>query len=371
MDRPSDDSLPPSLPPSPDDWEARARETLTAHAYDYFAGGAGDEVTLRANRSAWTEMFLRPRVLVDVSEVDPSVELLGTRLPHPVVLAPTAFQRLAHPDGEIATARAAAATGSLLVASSLSTVTIEEIGAAATGPLWLQLYVFKDRGISADLVQRGRAAGCRAVCRTVSVPVQGNRERDARNGFKLPEGLDMANFRGLVQERMPDRRGTEPTSGLDRLVSEQFDASLTWDAVDWLRGIAGMPVVLKGIMTREDARLAVQHGVSAVVVSNHGGRQLEGAWPTSRALRDVVEGVEGKIPVRVDGGIRRGGDVLREIALGATAVQIGRPYLWGLAAGGQRGVERVVELLVSDLKRAMALTGCPSLRDVDPGLLAG
>ena len=359
------------LPLSPEDWEARARAALPLPVYDYYAGGAGDETTLRANRHAWGELLLRPRVLVDVAEVDTSVRLLGLTLPHPVVLAPTAFQRLAHPEGEVATARAAGATGSLLVASTLSTVTIEEIGAAATGPLWLQLYVFRDRGLSAELVQRGRRAGCRAVCLTVSVPVQGNRERDARNRFQLPEGLGLANFQGLTQERMPDARDPRPSSGLDRLIAEQFDASLTWAAVDWLRETAGVPVVLKGILSREDARLAVEHGVDAVVVSNHGGRQLDGAWPTARALREVVEGVEGRIPVLVDGGIRRGADILRAVALGATAVQIGRPYLWGLAVAGQRGVERVVELLVSDLRRALALSGCPSLRDVDPRVLAG
>ena len=356
------------LPLSPEAWEARAREVLPRESYDYYAGGAGDEVTLSANRDAWGELFLRPRVLVDVGEVDTSVRLLGELLPHPVVLAPTAFQRLAHDEGELATARAAGATGSLLVASSLSTVTIEAIGAAATGPLWLQLYVFRDRELSADLVRRGREAGCRALCLTVSVPVQGNRERDANNSFHLLDGLEMANFSGHVQAHMPEPGGS---SGLDRFIADQFDPSLTWDAVGWLLETAGVPVVLKGILSREDARLAVEHGAAAVVVSNHGGRQLDGAWPTVRALREVVEGVEGRIPVLVDGGIRRGADVLRAVALGATAVQIGRPYLWGLAVAGQRGVERVVELLVSDLRRALALTGSTSLREVDARVLAG
>ena len=231
------------LPLSPEAWEARAREVLPSETYDYYAGGAGDEVTLRANRDAWGELFLRPRVLVDVGEVDTSVRLLGELLPHPVVLAPTAFQRLAHDEGELATARAAGATGSLLVASSLSTVTIEAIGAAATGPLWLQLYVFRDREISADLVRRGREAGCRALCLTVSVPVQGNRERDANNSFHLPDGLEMANFSGHVQAHMPEPGGS---SGLDRFIGEQFDPSLTWDAVGWLLETAGVPVVLKG-----------------------------------------------------------------------------------------------------------------------------
>ena len=355
------------LPLSPDGWEARAREMLPHETYDYYAGGAGDETTLRANRDAWGELSLRPRVLTDVGEVDTSVRLLGELLPHPVVLAPTAFQRLAHPEGELATARAAGVTGSLLVASALSNVSIEEIGAAAAARLWLQLYVFRDRELSAELARRGREAGCRALCLTVSVPVQGNRDRDAHNRFRLSDGLEMANFRGLVQAHMPESRGS---SGLARFIEEQFDPRLTWAAVDWLRDTTGLPVVLKGIMSREDARLAVEHGAAAVVVSNHGGRQLDGTWPTARALREVVEGVEGRIPVLVDGGIRRGADVLRAVALGATAVQIGRPYLWGLAVGGQQGVQRVVELLVADLRRALALTGRASLSDVDARVLA-
>jgi 4-hydroxymandelate oxidase len=355
------------LPVSPEAWEARAREVLPRETYDYYAGGAGDEITLRANRAGWDDLFLRPRVLVDVAEVDTSVHLLGELLPHPVVLAPTAFQRLAHDDGELATVRAAGATGSLLGASSLSNVTIEEIGAAATGPLWLQLYVFRDRELSADLVRRGREAGCRALCLTVSVPVQGNRERDADNRFCLPDGLEMANFCGHVQARMPEPTGS---SSLAHFIEEQFDPSLTWDSVGWLLETAGVPVVLKGILSREDARLAVEHGAAAVVVSNHGGRQLDGSWPTVRALREVVEGVDGRIPVLVDGGIRRGADVLRAVALGATAVLIGRPYLWGLAVAGQLGVERVVESLVADLRRTLALTGRTSLSEVDSRVLA-
>ncbi|MSR36189.1 MAG: alpha-hydroxy-acid oxidizing protein [Gemmatimonadetes bacterium] len=361
------DSITEELPLTPDAWESRARALLPAATYDYYAGGAGDERTLRANRDAWSDLFLRPRVLVDVSEVDTSLRLLGLDLPHPILLAPTAFQRLAHPEGELATARAAGATGSLLVASSLSTTPIDEIGRVATGPLWLQLYVFRDRALAAELVQRGRAAGCRAVCLTVSVPVQGNRERDAHNRFRLPDGLSMANFTGYLQANFPD---LGPGSGLDRFIAQQFDPRVTWTDVERLRETAGAPVVLKGILTREDARLAVEHGAAAVIVSNHGGRQLEGALPTAHALREVVEGVDGRIPVLVDGGIRRGGDVVRALALGAAAVLIGRPYLWGLAVGGQRGVERVVELLVADVRRTLALIGRASLGDVDRSVLA-
>jgi 4-hydroxymandelate oxidase len=312
------------------EYEEEARALLPAPVYDYYAGGAEDEVTLRANRAAFGRWFLRPRVLVDVSRVDPSVELLGERLSFPVLLAPTAFQRLAHPEGECATARAARAAGTLLVASTLSTCTLEETAGAAPGPLWLQLYLFRDREISRALIQRAEEAGCRALCLTVTVPVQGNRERDARNAFRLPPGLEMANFRGLRQAGFPEAEG----SGLGAFIGREFDPSLTWEALSWLRSVTSLPLVLKGIVTPEDAALAVAHGADAVIVSNHGGRQLDGAEPTLRALPRVVEGVEGRVPVLVDGGVRRGGDVVKALALGARAVLIGRPYLWGLAAVG-------------------------------------
>ncbi|MDE2772998.1 MAG: alpha-hydroxy acid oxidase [Gemmatimonadota bacterium] len=355
------------FPLTPEAWEAAARERLGRDVYDYYAGGAGDEVTVRANRTAWAELFLRPRVLVDVSEVDTSVTLLDAQLPHPVILAPTAFQRLAHADGELATARAASASGTLLVASSLSTTPIEEIAATTNSPLWLQLYVFRDRELSLDLVQRARAVGCQAVCLTVSVPVQGNRERDARNRFRLPKGLEMANFRGHEQVSFP---GEAEASGLESFIDKHLDPRLDWSAVGWLVRTAGIPVVVKGVLTREDARLAVEHGAAAVIVSNHGGRQLDGAVPTARALREVTDGVEGSVPVLVDGGIRRGIDVVRAVALGASAVLIGRPYLWGLAVSGQAGVEHVLGQLVGDVRRALALTGRTRLRDVDSRILA-
>ncbi len=351
------------LPPTVDALEARAREVLPHPVYDYYAGGAGDELTLVANRDAYRRVFFRPRVLADVARVDTSLTLLGLDLEHPVVLAPTAFQRLAHPDGEAATARAAAATGALLVASSLSTLTVEDIAAAAPGaPRWLQLYVFKDRGLSEALVRRGEEARCSAVCLTVTVPVEGNRERDARNRFTLPTGVEMANFTGHAQARFPDGGGG---SGLGAFIHQQFDPSLTWEALEWLRSLTDLPIVVKGVVTPEDARLAVQHGAAAVAVSNHGGRQLDGAEPTLMALPRVADAVDGRVPVLVDGGVRRGGDVARALALGARAVMIGRPYLWGLAVGGQAGVEHVVRLLVAELRRTMALLGRPSLEALD------
>ncbi len=346
--------------------EAIARLRLEKAVYDYYAGGADDERTLRANRVAFQRLSLRRRVLVDVGGVDVSLELLGERLPHPILLAPTAFQRLAHPDGEVGAVRAAGATGALYVASTLSTTPLEEIARAAAGPVWFQLYVYRDRGITRELVERAEAAGYGAVCLTVTVPVLGNRERDARNRFRLPQGLEMANFRGLRQASMPEAAG----SGLDALAGREFDRSIGWEAVEWLRSLTRLPVVLKGVAAPQDAELAAERGVAAVIVSNHGGRQLDCEEATLDALPRVVDAAAGRLPVLVDGGIRRGTDVVKALALGARAVLVGRPYLWGLAAEGQAGVERVVTLLRTELERSMALLGRPSLASLDRGALA-
>jgi 4-hydroxymandelate oxidase len=348
------------------DLEELARLRLPRAVYDYYAGGAEDESTLRANRRAFEALSLRRRVLVDVSEVDTSLELLGERLPHPLLLAPTAFQRLAHADGEVGAVRAAAATGSLYVASTLSTTPLEEIAGAAAGPLWFQLYVYRDRGVTRELVERAEAAGYRAICLTVTVPLLGKRERDARNRFALPAGIEMANFRGLRQARMPDSSG----SGLDALAGREFDRSLTWETVEWLRSVTRLPVVVKGVTAPEDAVLAAERGAAALIVSNHGGRQLDCEEPTLRALPRVVEALDGRVPALLDGGVRRGTDVVKALALGARAVLIGRPYLWGLATGGTAGVEQVVGLLRGELERTMALLGRPSLAAIDASVLA-
>ena len=348
------------------EYEAIARERLPQPVYDYYAGGAEDERTLRGNCAAFERFWLRPRVLTDVSEVDASVELLGERLSFPVLLAPTAFQRLAHPDGELATVRAAGTAGTIYTASTLATTPIEEIMEAATGPVWFQLYVFRDRGISRELVERAQAVGCQALVLTLTVPVQGKRERDARNGFALPLGIGLANFPGLRQEQFPEGQG----SRLERFIGREFDASLSWDATDWLRGITDLPIVLKGIMTPEDAQRAVERGAAAIIISNHGGRQLDGAEPTLLALPRVVDAVGGRVPVLMDGGVRRGRDVVMALALGARAVGIGRPYLWGLAAGGQEGVERVLELLRSEFERTMALLGRAGVGEIGRDILA-
>jgi 4-hydroxymandelate oxidase len=361
-----DRSAPPARPLNLDEYEAAARARLPAMVYDYYAGAADDEITLRANRSAYGEIFLRPRVLQDVGTVDTSLELLGERLSVPILLAPTAFQKLADPQGELAPARAARAAGSLLVASTLSTTPVEDVARAVGGPFWFQLYVYRDRELSREMVARAKAAGCTALCLTVTFPVAGNRERDVRNRFMLPPGLEMANFTGLSQARFPAAEG----SGLASFVAQQFDPTLTWEAVDWLREISGLPVLVKGVMTPEDAVLATEHGAAGIIVSNHGGRQLDTAEPTIRALPRVADAVADRVPVLVDGGIRRGTDVVKALALGARAVLIGRPVLWGLAAEGEAGVERVLWLLTEELRRAMALTGRPSLAAIDRGVLA-
>jgi 4-hydroxymandelate oxidase len=346
--------------------EPAARTVLSEAAYNYYAGGAEDETTLRANRAAFGRFYLRPRVLVDVGEIDTSVEILGERVSMPILVAPTAFQRLAHPEGEKATARAARAAGTLMVASTLSTTSVQETAAAAPGPLWFQLYVYRQREITRALVERAEAAGCTAICLTVTVPVQGNRERDTRTGFRLPPELEMANFTGMRQAAFPGDAGG---SGLEAFISREFDPTLTWSAVEWLRSITRLPVVLKGVVTPEDAALAVEHGADAVIVSNHGGRQLDYAEPTLLALPRVAEAVGERIPVLMDGGIRRGTDVVKALALGARAVLVGRPILWGLAAGGQAGVEQVLGMLGGELRRTLALLGRASVRAVDAGTI--
>ena len=344
-----------------------ARERLDHDVYEYYARGAEDEITLRGNRSAFSEIHFRPRVLVDVTRVDTACMLLGTELPSPVVLAPTAFQKLCHPEGERATARAAGRDGHLMVASTLATTSIEDIAAVGGAPLWLQLYVFRDRSLTEDLVRRAAEAGCRAICLTVDVPVQGNREHDVRNRFSLEGRGEMANFTGHLQSDLPE---VSDDSGLNAFIRAQFDASLTWEAVEWLKEIADLPVVVKGIQHPEDGELAVAAGADAVVVSNHGGRQLDGAEPTVKVLPDVVAAVRGRIPVLLDGGIRRGSDVAKALCLGADAVLIGRPYLWGLTLGGSEGVAHILGVLDEELRRAMALLGCTNLAELGPDRLA-
>jgi 4-hydroxymandelate oxidase len=348
--------------------EALAAARLDPAAYDYYRGGAGDEQTLRENEAAWARLRLRPRALVDVARVDVATTILGAPAAMPVLVAPLAYQRLADPEGECATARAAAAAGAIMAVSTLATTSLEDVAAAAPGAArWFQLYVFRDRGLSASLCARAEAAGYGAVVLTVDTPRLGRRERDLRNGFGLPPHLVNANFEGAIARGSAAAGGG---SGLARLGDAHLDDSLDWGAVAWLRAQTRLPVVIKGVVRADDARLAVEHGASAVVVSNHGGRQLDGSIATAEALPEVVEAVDGRCEVYVDGGIRRGVDVLRALALGARGVLIGRPVLWGLAAAGEAGVARVLGLLRAELELALALAGAPSVAQVDRTLVA-
>jgi len=343
---------------------------MEASAYDYYAGGAGDECTLAANRRAFQRIVLRPRLLVDVSRVDPSTSVLGEKIAFPVLLAPTAFNRLARPDGELAAARAAGGAQTVMVVSTVSTFTIEDIAAASTGPLWFQLYVYKDRGLTRDLVVRATTAGYRALVLTVDSSWLGRRERDVRNQFTLPPGMTIANFE-TAQGRAGQATGWGEGSYSDfaTYVCNLFDPSLTWDVIGWLRSITSLPILVKGILTPEDASLALQAGASGIIVSNHGGRQLDGVEPSVAVLPRVMDAVRGEVEVLMDGGVRRGTDVLKALALGARAVLIGRPYLWGLAADGEAGVRRVLELLRAELELAMALSGRPTIASIDRSLV--
>jgi 4-hydroxymandelate oxidase len=346
--------------------EELARVKVPRPAFDYIAGGAEDEVSLRRNREAYGRWALRPRVLVDVSSRDTSTTVLGQRVSMPILVAPTAFHGLVHPDGEIGTARGAAAAGTIMVVSAIATRTMEEIATATAAPRWFQLYVWKDREVTAELVERAAKAGYRAICLTVDTPLLGRREKDERNAFTLPPGMGIANVRPSGLDGMPlSERG----SAFAKYVKEMLDPAVTWQDLAWLRSLTSLPIVVKGIMTMEDATIAVEHGVEGIVVSNHGGRQLDSTPATLDVLPEIVDAVRGRAEVFMDGGIRRGTDVLKAIALGARAVLVGRSPLWGLALGGAEGVQAVLEHLRKEFELAMALSGRSSLGQIDRSLV--
>lgn len=345
-----------------DDFEEAARGRLPRMVFDYFAGGAGEEWTVAENRTAFQRWVLRPRVLVDVSEVDLGTTVLGQEVAFPILLAPAALQRMAHREGELASARAAASLGTIMVLSTASTVPMEEV-ADSGARLWFQLYVLKDRDLTAELVKRAHAAGYGALVLTVDAPVLGRRLRDDRNRFSLPPGITMANLEGMS---LPQSDGSQ----LFAFFVERHDSSLTWDDVAWLDSLTPMPLILKGIVRGDDASKAVDAGAAGIIVSNHGGRQLDGAPATMDVLPEVIEAVEGRAEVLLDGGITRGSDVMKALALGARAVLVGRPYLWGLAIDGETGVRRVLEILRDNLALTMALCGCTSVAHVDRSLVA-
>jgi isopentenyl diphosphate isomerase/L-lactate dehydrogenase-like FMN-dependent dehydrogenase len=349
------------------DYEELARQKLSQPFYDYIAGGADDEVTLRRNREAFERIEVQPRAIVDVSKVDLRASVLGQEIALPILIAPVAVQRLAHPDGELATARAAAASGTIMTLSTMASTSIEDVAAAAGGPKWFQLYVHPDRNVSKGMVQRAEAAGYKAICLTVDVPRLGRRERDFRNRFDYPPDVAHRNYIGEVE--IPTLSIDAGQSALTASADVLIDPSLTWDVIGWLSSITSLPLVVKGVMTAEDARIAVDHGVEGIVVSNHGGRQLDGAPATIDVLPEVVDAIQGLCEVFLDSGIRRGTDVLKALALGAKAVLIGRAFMWGLAVGGEDGVSRVLGMLRNELELAMALCGCRSVSDIGVGVV--
>jgi 4-hydroxymandelate oxidase len=328
------------------DFETLAQKHVSHGAWERIQGGAADEITLGWNREAYNHIRLRPRVLLDVSKLDTRVKLFGQELPFPIILAPTGAQGFVYPEGELAVARGAGAAQAILVISSSASIRVEEVAKKATGTVWFQLYVQRDRAFTRDLVQRAEAAGCRALCVTVDSPTHGARNREERARPELPD------------RPLPNLKG-----------KDYLDPTLTWKDIDWLRSFAKTPVLLKGILNPDDAAIAVKAGVSGIVVSNHGGRNLDTVPATIDVLPAVVEKVAGHIPVIVDGGIRRGTDVLKALALGATAVQIGRPYLYGLGVGGPDGVTRVVQILRKEFEMAMMLTGRPTIASIDRSLI--
>ena len=336
------------------DYERDAERVLDPGAFGYFAGGSGDELTLRDNIEAFERRQLRPRVLVDVSEIATGTTVLGREAAMPVLVAPTAFQRLAHPDGEVAVARAAAAAGTVMCQSTLSSMTPAELARAAPGAsLWFQLYWSSDRGFTAELLASVAEAGFEAVVFTVDLPAAGRRERDLRAAFALPDDLALPNIPGSLGRR-------DFHAELGQIV----DTTLTWRDLEWLRETCPLPVVLKGILSSEDALLAAEHGAAGVVVSNHGGRQLDGVAASLDELPEVVEAVGERVVVLMDGGVRRGTDVLKALALGARAVLVGRPIIWGLAVDGEAGVREVLALLRAELALGLTLLGCRSPAEI-------
>jgi 4-hydroxymandelate oxidase len=341
------------------DFEALARQRIPHAAFEYIAGGAGDEITLRWNREAFDAIALRPRVLVDIERIDTSVELFGRRLAFPVLLAPTAFHRLAHPEGEVETARGASAGEALFVVSSLSTRRVEEISRATTQPWYFQLFDIgrRRREFLTELLATLKANGCQGLVVTGDSPVPGARNRSERTHFSLPQDFETPYY--------PDRTSRTGFGGLP------VSGSSTWADLAWLRSKTGLPIMLKGVLHEEDAKLAVKAGMDGIIVSNHGGRELDTVPATITVLPRIIKAVGNRVPVLLDGGVRRGTDVLKALALGARAVLIGRPYLYGLSVGGAAGVARVLQILRSEFEMAMKLSGRRTLSEIDRALIAG
>uniref|UniRef100_A0A096M5S2 (S)-2-hydroxy-acid oxidase n=1 Tax=Poecilia formosa TaxID=48698 RepID=A0A096M5S2_POEFO len=355
------------------DYEEEARRILPKAVYDYYRSGADDQNTLADNVAAFNRWYLIPRVLRDVSVVDMSTSVLGHRLSMPLCVGSTAMQRMAHPAGETATARACKAVGTGMMLSSWATSSIEEVMSAMTsspgsgGVLWMQLYIYKDRELTLSLVRRAEKAGYKALFVTVDTPYLGKRLDDVRNRFKMPPHLRMSNFSSASLSFSEDDYGND--SGLAVYVANAIEPALSWDDITWLKKHTRLPVIVKGVLNGQDAVQAVNYGVSGILVSNHGARQLDGVPGLLDVLEEVVKAVQGRCEVFMDGGVRRGTDVLKALALGAKAVFIGRPVLWGLACQGEEGVTELLELLKEELRLALALSGCRSISEVSRSLV--
>ena len=347
------------------DLEAMAKRTLSHQAFDYYASGADDEIALRRNREAFERRAIHHRVLVDVSARVTKTRVLGVEVSMPVLVAPTAFHKMACADGELATARAARAAGTAMILSSLSNTDVEDV-AEEHPDTFFQLYVYRDREATVGLVRRAEEAGCKALVLTVDAPLLGRRERDVRNAFSLPAGLHVKN---LVPVGYGDVEGAMGVSGLAAYFASLIDPSLSWKDLAWLRSLTKLPLAIKGVVRVDDARRARDAGASAIVVSNHGGRQLDASPATLDVLAPIVDAVGRDVEVLLDGGVRRGADVIKALALGARAVLVGRPILWGLACDGEAGARFVLETLRRELDLAMALAGCPTLDSITPDLV--
>jgi 4-hydroxymandelate oxidase len=335
-------------------------------AYDYFAAGSSDEVTLQRNRSVFNEILMRPKMLHDISYRDLTVTVLGQTLSMPILIAPMAFQGMAHEEGEVATARAAKALNTIMALSTLSNHSIEEVGQAAPHHMWFQLYVYKDREITKELVNRAYAAGYKALVLTVDSPILGRRERDLRNGFHLPEHLCAINLAG---QGLSDIGKAGNHSALASHIASLYDNALSWQSLEWIISISKLPVLVKGIVRGDDAKLALEHGAKGVIVSNHGGRQIDTEVSPIEVLPEVAEAMDGRGELLMDGGIRRGTDVVKALALGAKAVLVGRPVIWALATGGSESVVQCLTMLKQELDLTMALAGCATLQEITPDLL--
>jgi len=350
------------------EYETRAREITEGSILDYYDGGANDEITLRENVAAFSRITLYPRVFRGVGHRDLGTKVLGVPTSTPVIVAPIALIGMLHPEGELPVVRAASDAGSILTLSTASVTPVEDVVAAASVPVWFQLYVYKDRAASEALVKRVEAAGCTALQLTADTPVLGRRERDIRNNFSLPADLWAPNLTAAGKRPPPEGAGSK--SPFAAAIDELFDPNLTWDDIAWLTSITTLPVLVKGILRADDARRAVDAGAAGVIVSNHGGRQFDTAPAAIDALGPIADAIGGQAEIILDGGIRRGSDIVKAIALGARAVQVARPIVWGLVVDGEDGVRDVLALLRDELDLAMALVGCRSVEEISSDLLA-